>query len=68
LRECSSSPGRISPQPIRKPALKAAGLTADKTSHDFRHAFASTALAEAVPISEVSRWLGHKSITTTVDP
>jgi integrase len=28
---------------------------------------ASTALAEGVPISEVSRWLGHKSITTTVD-
>ena len=24
-------------------------------------------LAEGVPISEVSRWLGHKSITTTVD-
>ena len=21
-----------------------------------------------MPISEVSRWLGHKSITTTVDP
>jgi integrase len=29
--------------------------------------FASTALAEGVPISEVSRWLGHRSITTTVD-
>jgi integrase len=27
----------------------------------------STALAEGVPISEVSRWLGHKSITATVD-
>jgi hypothetical protein len=24
-------------------------------------------LAEGAPISEVSRWLGHKSITTTVD-
>ena len=32
-----------------------------------RHTFASTSLAEGVPISEVSRWLGHKSITTTVD-
>jgi hypothetical protein len=31
------------------------------------HTFASTALANAVPISEVSRWLGHKSITITVD-
>ena len=28
---------------------------------------ATTALAEGVPISEVSRWLGHRSITTTVD-
>jgi pyridoxamine 5'-phosphate oxidase len=32
-----------------------------------RLTFASTALANAVPISEVSRWLGHKSITTTAD-
>lgn len=52
---------------IWKPALAAAGLPADVTYHDLRHTFASTALAEGVPISEVSRWLGHKSITTTVD-
>jgi integrase len=52
---------------IWKPALAAAGLAADTTFHDLRHTFASTALAEGVPISEVSRWLGHKSITTTVD-
>lgn len=32
-----------------------------------RHFFASTALANGVPIHEVSRWLGHKSIKTTVD-
>ena len=52
---------------IWKPAIAAAGLAADTTYHDLRHIFASTALAEGVPISEVSRWLGHKSITTTVD-
>jgi len=52
---------------IWKPALAAAGLPDDTTFHDLRHMFASTALAEGVPISEVSRWLGHKSITTTVD-
>jgi integrase len=52
---------------IWKPAITAAGLPADTTYHDLRHTFASTALAEGVPISEVSRWLGHKSITTTVD-
>ncbi|MFI6458732.1 tyrosine-type recombinase/integrase [Streptosporangium amethystogenes] len=37
-----------------------------RRTHDLRHTFASTALAEGVPISEVSRWLGHESITTTV--
>jgi len=52
---------------IWKPAIKAAGLLPDTTFHDLRHTFASTALAEGVPISEVSRWLGHESITTTVD-
>jgi integrase len=52
---------------IWKPAIAEAGLPGDTTFHDLRHTFASTALAEGVPISEVSRWLGHKSITTTVD-
>jgi integrase len=52
---------------IWKPAITAIRLPADTTFHDLRHTFASTALAEGVPISEVSRWLGHKSITTTVD-
>jgi integrase len=52
---------------IWRPAILAAGVPADTTFHDLRHTFASTALAEGVPISEVSRWLGHKSITTTVD-
>lgn len=31
------------------------------------HTFASVALASGVPISEVSRWLGHRSTTTTAD-
>ncbi|MFE1802359.1 tyrosine-type recombinase/integrase [Streptomyces sp. NPDC059517] len=37
------------------------------TPGSLRHFFASTALANGVPILEVSRWLGHKSIKTTVD-
>ncbi|MFF4528145.1 tyrosine-type recombinase/integrase [Streptomyces sp. NPDC001407] len=37
------------------------------TPHALRHFFASTALAAGIPIHEVSRWLGHKSIKTTVD-
>jgi Phage integrase family len=52
---------------IWKPAIATTGLPEDATFHDLRHTFASTALAQGVPISEVSRWLGHKSITTTVD-
>lgn len=53
-------------------ALKRAGLvradgTPKYTPHSLRHFFASTALANGIPIHEVSRWLGHKSIKTTVD-
>ncbi|MFJ5952539.1 tyrosine-type recombinase/integrase [Streptomyces noursei] len=53
-------------------ALKAAGIVkpdgnAKYTPHGLRHFFASTALAHGIPIHEVSRWLGHKSIKTTVD-
>lgn len=33
--------------------------------HSLRHPYASTALAEGIPITEVSRWLGHKSIEVT---
>nr|WP_275311791.1 site-specific integrase [Streptomyces yunnanensis] len=53
-------------------AVRAAGLlgrdrTPKYTPHTLRHFFASTALAHGVPIHEVSRWLGHASIKTTVD-
>ncbi|MCZ0970991.1 tyrosine-type recombinase/integrase [Streptomyces albulus] len=53
-------------------AVRAAGLlgwdrTAKYTPHTLRHFFASTALAHGVPVHEVSRWLGHTSIKTTVD-
>jgi len=30
-----------------------------------RHYFASAALAKGIPITEVSRWLGHNSIEVT---
>ncbi len=32
---------------------------------DLRHLYASTSLAEGIPITEVWRWLGHKSIEVT---
>jgi len=55
-----------------KKACRAAGLVdvsgkPKYTPHSLRHFFASTALANGIPIHEVSRWLGHKSIKTTVD-
>ncbi|WP_324802192.1 hypothetical protein SJX93_24120 [Streptomyces cyaneofuscatus] len=37
------------------------------TPRDLRHFFASTALANDVPIHELSRWLGHRSVKATVD-
>ncbi|WP_261802021.1 site-specific integrase [Streptomyces sp. ISID311] len=53
-------------------AVRAAGLLAQDrtpkyTPHTLRHFFASTTLAHGVPAHEVSRWLGHTSIKTTVD-
>ncbi|MCE4942937.1 tyrosine-type recombinase/integrase [Streptomyces albulus] len=53
-------------------AVRAAGLlgrdrTPQYTPDTLRHFFASTALAHEVPLHEVSRWLGHTSIKTTVD-
>ncbi|MEU6797097.1 tyrosine-type recombinase/integrase [Nonomuraea wenchangensis] len=44
-----------------------AKLMPDTTFHGLRHTFASTAFASGAPISEVSKWLGHESITSTVD-
>ncbi|MBM7771990.1 integrase [Actinokineospora baliensis] len=53
-------------------ALKACGLVTlsgkhKYTPHDLRHFFASVALANNLPILELSRWLGHKSFKTTAD-
>ena len=42
-----------------------AGLLPEFIPHSLRHFYASTALAEGIPITEVSRWLGHKSIEVT---
>ncbi|WP_339151418.1 site-specific integrase [Streptomyces sp. F41] len=55
-----------------KRACQSAGLVgpdgkATYTPGSLRHFFASTALAHGVPIHEVSRWLGHRSVKTTID-
>jgi integrase len=46
-------------------SAKAAGLPPEFTPHDLRHVFASVALARGVPITDVSRWLGHRSVDMT---
>ncbi len=35
--------------------------------HDLRHSAASNLLADGVNIGNISKWLGHKSIQTTID-
>jgi len=42
-----------------------AGLADEFVSRHLRHTFASVALANSVPITDVSKWLGHQSINTT---
>jgi integrase len=51
-------------QDFQRAAAKA-GLPPEFIPHSLRHLYASTALAEGIPITEVSRWLGHKSIEVT---
>lgn len=46
-------------------ARDAAGLPTELTPHMLRHQFASAALAGGVPITDVSKWLGHRSIQVT---
>jgi integrase len=46
-------------------AGEAAGLPASFTPHTLRHTFASVALASGIPITDVSKWLGHRNIQVT---
>jgi integrase len=46
-------------------AARKAGLPKQFIPHSLRHYFASTALARGIPITDVSQWLGHRSIEVT---
>ena len=46
-------------------ARDVAGLPKSFTPHSLRHVYASVALANGIPISDVSQFLGHASIQTT---
>lgn len=47
-------------------ALRAAGLPRVRV-HDLRHSYASTLLAQGIPLLTVSRMLGHSTITITAN-
>lgn len=51
---------------VWRPAIQAAGLDGLRI-HDLRHTHVSWLLAAGRPITEISRRLGHESVTTTVD-
>jgi integrase len=46
-------------------AAAKAGLPPEFIPHSLRHCYASASMACGIPITEVSRWLGHKSIEVT---
>ena len=49
---------------IKARAAKA-GIPAGFRPHSLRHAFASVMLARGIPITDVAKWLGHRSINET---
>lgn len=55
---------------IWRPALEKAarnGLERRPRIHDLRHSHVSMLIAEGRPVPEISRRLGHESVTTTID-
>jgi integrase len=46
-------------------AVTGAGLPKDFAVHQLRHRFASLLLTNSVPITDVSKWLGHRDINVT---
>ncbi len=67
-----SAPGSSTAVPFRKcgsswkTALRNAGVDPTTRLHDLRHTFASRLVSRGVPIFDVSKLLGHKSITMTM--
>lgn len=49
-----------------KRAAAAAGLSDDITTHDLRHSHASVLIHQAIPITDISRRLGHSSPDITL--
>jgi integrase len=66
------APGTPEPVPFKNPhgawktALRESGVDTNLRIHDLRHTFASRLVSKGVPIFDVSKLLGHKSITMTM--
>lgn len=43
-----------------------AGIMADARLHDLRHAFASWAVMQGIPLPTVARLLGHRQVSMTL--
>lgn len=57
---------RYDPNPHLKALCQEAGITIIRF-HDLRHTFASLALTSGINPKQVSVWLGHSSVSTTID-
>jgi len=47
-------------------AQEASGVNPDSTPHTLRHSYATHLLEEGVSLLQISRYLGHDSLNTTV--
>ena len=57
---------KMNPFGAWKTALRKAGVDHGLRLHDLRHTFASRLVSRGVPIFDVSKLLGHQSITMTM--
>jgi integrase len=57
---------QFDPNPILRGLCRQVGISSEIVFHDLRHTFASLALTNGVNPKQVSTWLGHSSVVTTL--
>lgn len=61
--------GRLAPSMLQKAfkaALRESGVNPAASIHTLRHSYATNLLAAGVPLTVVQKWLGHRSVRTTL--